>query len=54
MHVLKLQGVCQSYRVSFTASGVEGVEELAALQQKYNYSLVLIGRGCEPGQDGRE
>lgn len=47
--VLKLRGVCQ--RLSFTASGVERVD---ALQQKYNYSLVLIGRGCEPEWDSRE
>lgn len=31
------------------AAGVERVEELEVLQQKCNYSLVLVGRGAREG-----
>lgn len=46
--------MCQSYRVSFTTPRVKRVEKLEVRQQKYNYSLVLIGRGCKSEQDSRE
>lgn len=44
VYVLKERSVPKLHREA-AASGVERVEGLEVLQQKCNYSLVLIGRG---------